>query len=97
MYQLHRAIGKEETGADQTRLGARDAVEFHNRRNICVVAVPPRICEAVNHTADYNQDLLFSFCRHLFVQVLSSIFRKIVSEKMKLCTGIPVMERVRSA
>ena len=29
--------------------------------------------------------------------VLSSIFRKFVSDKMKLRTGIPVMERLRSA
>ena len=31
------------------------------------------------------------------LRVLSSIFRKFVSDKMKLRTGIPVMERLRSA
>ena len=31
------------------------------------------------------------------IQVLSIVFRKFVSDKMKLRTGIPVMERLRSA
>ena len=30
-------------------------------------------------------------------QVLSSIFRKFVSDKMKQCAGTPAMERLRSA
>ena len=32
-----------------------------------------------------------------FELVLSIVFRKFVSDKMKLRTGIPVMERLRSA
>ena len=35
--------------------------------------------------------------RYLWILVLSSIFRKFVSDKMKLRTGTPVMERLRSA
>ena len=40
--------------------------------------------------------LYFCWIR-ILLRVLSIVFRKFVSDKMKLRTGIPVMERLRSA
>jgi hypothetical protein len=61
MNQLSRAVGKEEKSSRQPRFRARDIVERHDRRNVCVVAVAPRIGKTVDKTGNYNQNLLFPF------------------------------------